>query len=281
MRGGRETCPVAVHARGKPLWPWSGLSTPPSLSRAAWAWEFLRRNPHFIDALAFATVQFQEEDPIGRFRVFRAPELAGIGGTACLYASSADQDAAHADVVWHPDIYAGVLRAFAIAVPIRGRPPLRLAGLPLDGVLIRSGEVQHLLVRDGHYSLQLCVSGTDLRHPVHIFPEPGVGPLRGASLRAWYLLLDLERSAALRLPYLAQPRPAARLFQVLTALDGWRAGLAQRQIAIALFGAARVAKEWRDPHDCLRDCVRRAIARGRQLSEAGYQRILAAQRQWG
>jgi hypothetical protein len=257
---------------------WSRPVTPPSLSRAAWAWEFLRRNPHFVDALAGARSQFQEEDPIGRFRVFRAPELVGIGGSACLYASAAGEDAAHADVVWHPDIYAGVLKAFAIAVPIRGRMPLRLANLPLDGVVIRSGDTQHLLVRDGQLSLQLCVTGTDLRHPVHIFPQPEALPLRGAALRAWSLLLELERNDTLHPLICGRPRPAVRLSQVLTALDGWCAGVAQRQIAIALFGAARVAKEWRDPHDCLRDCVRRAIARGRQLSVAGYQRILATQR---
>ena len=278
MSGGSETCWTGAQLQDRRQRPWNGLPRPPALSRAAWAWEFLRRNPEFVDALAGVRRQFQECEPIGRFRVFSAPELAGIGGTACLYAPSAGQDAVHADVVWHPEIYASVLKVFAIAVPIRGRPPLRLADLPLGGVLIRSGAIQHLLIRDRHHSLQLCISGTDLRHPVHLFPQPEAGPLRGASLRSWYQLLELERHASLHPLHLAQPRPAARLFQVLTALDGWRAGVTHRQIAIALFGAARVAREWRDPHDCLRDSVRRAIARGRQLSEAGYQRILATQR---
>ena len=278
MRGVRETFGREAAARGSSACPWSRPVTAPLLSRAAWAWEFWRRNPRFVDALAGARRQFQEEDPIGRFRVFQVPELAGIGGSACLYASSAEEDAVAADVIWHPDIYAGALQGFAIAAPIRGRQPLRLANLPLDGVVIRSGGTQHLLVRDGPLSLQLCVTGTDLRHPVHIFPQPKALPLRGASLRAWSLLLELERNGSLHPLVLAQPRPALRLSQVLTALDGWRAGVGQRQIAIALFGAARVAREWRDPHDCLRDCVRRAIARGRQLSEAGYQRILATHR---
>ncbi len=278
MRDSEEICGVQAEARDNICRAWRRPVTPPALSRAAWAWEFLRRNPHFCAALAGARSQFQEEDPIGRFRVFRAPELVGIGGSACLYASSADEDAVQADVVWHPDIYAGVLKAFAIAAPIPGRAPLRLASMPLDGVVIRSGGTQHLLVRDGQLSLQLCVTGTDLRHPVHIFPQAEALPLRGASLRAWSLLLELERNCSLHPFLLAPPRPAWRLSQVLTALDGWRAGVPQRQIAIALFGAARVAREWRDPHDCLRDCVRRAIARGRQLSEAGYQRILATHR---
>ncbi|MDE2465914.1 MAG: DUF2285 domain-containing protein, partial [Alphaproteobacteria bacterium] len=117
-----------------------------------------------------------------------------------------------------------------------------------------------------------------LRHPVHVFPQPQGGSLRGASLQAWSAFLTLERCRSLRPLHPLRAQPATRLYQVLTALDGWRAGLAHRQIAIALFGAARVAREWRDPHECLRDSVRRAIARGRQLSEAGYRRILATQR---
>ncbi len=278
MKDGSGTRWAGRQTEGWASRSWSGLARPPALSRAAWAWEFWRRNPRFVSALAGIRPLFQEGEPIGRFRVFSAPELAGIGGSACLYASSASEDAVHADIVWHPDIYASVLKAVAIAAPIRGRPPLRLAELPLDGVVIRSGGIQHLLVRDRQHSLQLCISGSDLRHPVHLFPEPEAGPLRGAPLRSWYQLLELERHASLHPLHLQQPRSAARLLQVLTALDGWRAGVAHRQIAVALFGAARVAREWRDPHDCLRDSVRRAIARGRQLSEAGYQRILATQR---
>ncbi|MDE2464322.1 MAG: DUF2285 domain-containing protein [Alphaproteobacteria bacterium] len=135
-----------------------------------------------------------------------------------------------------------------------------------------------MLVREERYTLQLCVTGADLRRPVHVFPQPLSTSLRGAPLQAWSAFLELERCASLRPHHFLRSQPATRLYQVLTALDGWRAGMAHRQIAIALFGAARVAREWRDPHECLRDSVRRAIARGRQLSEAGYLRILGAQR---
>src|SRR4029434_3636488 len=64
--------------------------------------------------------------------------------------------------------------------------------------------------------------------------------------------------------------PSRRLLTVLTALDGYLAGLAQREIAEKLFGPSRVRRDWRDPGGHLRDQVRRAIGRGRTLMSGGY-----------
>ncbi|MGE3871343.1 MAG: DUF2285 domain-containing protein [Parvibaculaceae bacterium] len=72
-------------------------------------------------------------------------------------------------------------------------------------------------------------------------------------------------------------RPAAsggRLGQILRALDGWQAGLSQRQIGIELFGAARVREEWGEGSDHLKSQVRRLVRRGRWLMEGGYRTLL-------
>jgi hypothetical protein len=71
----------------------------------------------------------------------------------------------------------------------------------------------------------------------------------------------------------AQPRHA-RLRSVLRALDGFSAGASHREIGVALFGKARVERDWTDPGDHLRDIVRRAVKRGRSLTNGGYTRFL-------
>ena len=67
---------------------------------------------------------------------------------------------------------------------------------------------------------------------------------------------------------------AARLALVLQALDGWRAGARHRDIAEALYGFERVALDWADPRESLRDQVRYAISRGRALMDHGYRGFL-------
>ncbi|MBL8699441.1 MAG: DUF2285 domain-containing protein [Alphaproteobacteria bacterium] len=65
-----------------------------------------------------------------------------------------------------------------------------------------------------------------------------------------------------------------RLGVVLQALDGALAGASQREIAVELFGAARVRRDWGPDGGDLRDVVRRAIRRGRYLLNGGYLGLL-------
>ena len=52
------------------------------------------------------------------------------------------------------------------------------------------------------------------------------------------------------------------------ALAGWRTGKSQRQVAVDLFGAARVDAEW-SPDSQLRAKVRRLVDRARAESDVG------------
>ncbi|HZD52140.1 MAG TPA: DUF2285 domain-containing protein [Woeseiaceae bacterium] len=66
-----------------------------------------------------------------------------------------------------------------------------------------------------------------------------------------------------------------RLRAILQALDGWLDGAPYRDIAVALFGEARVEADWTDPRRHLRDRVRRAVRRGRALMKGGYRTFLS------
>jgi len=67
-------------------------------------------------------------------------------------------------------------------------------------------------------------------------------------------------------------RMRSQVFQ--QALDGWQAEVSHRDIGIALYGDARVERDWMHPGDNLRDQVRRAIRYGRDLMADGYKRFL-------
>lgn len=142
-------------------------------------------------------------------------------------------------------------------------------------ILITGDELQHVLFSDGCRAFQLAVSGAGLLEPAGltagILWPPGRVRQRVDALAC----LNALRSTGQLLPrfFPAEPR-SARLCTVLRALDGSIAGASHREIGIALFGNARVERDWADPGDHLRDMVRRAVRRGRSLMNGGYRRFL-------
>ncbi len=249
----------------------------PAMTSRGWTWEFLRRDAAHADALELAASRVELIGTCGRIRLLQSagPVEAAVPG--CLYASSVLSDGFTADVLWDPVACPTVLHAIAIAPdPSLGIPVFTLERACLAGALLfaESGR-QHLVIRQGLRQLQLSVLGANLRAPVHILPaDPGISAVRPAQIQAWCALRDLLHTGRFSNCALRPRRALQRLYQVLTALDGWRAGWPHRDIALALFGNARVDRDWADPHGCLRDRVRRAIARGRYLGAAGYLQLL-------
>ena len=135
--------------------------------------------------------------------------------------------------------------------------------------------MQHVLFREGARSLQLTVSGASILEPVHLLVD-AVSPLpEGRWQRSLLACLDdLHHHGRLRMRYFPPHPRRHRLMFVLRALDGWLAGASYREIAIALFGAQRVAADWTDPRRYMLDGVRRAVSRGRQLMTGGYRQLL-------
>jgi hypothetical protein len=153
---------------------------------------------------------------------------------------------------------------------------VRLTGLPCaTAALLLPDGSQHLLFRDGGRSLQLAVSGASLFEPARLLTEAAIHREQLAARLAALAGLNhlLESGGLPPLCFPADPRGARRR-TVLQALDGWLAGAAHRDIAVALFGRARVEADWADPGDHLRDRVRRAVRRGRVLMDSGYLQLL-------
>jgi hypothetical protein len=123
--------------------------------------------------------------------------------------------------------------------------------------------------------LQLSIVGENIAKPVQILANvlPSM-PYSEARWRAVRRLNDLVRAQVLRPEMYSQDIGARRLARVLQALDGHLASGSQREIAMALFGKERVEMDWSHPGGHLRDQVRRAIRRGRNLMDGGYLKLL-------
>jgi len=95
-------------------------------------------------------------------------------------------------------------------------------------------------------------------------------------------LLTLHRLAALRRTGHFEPKlhPAAsglpRRLEALQVADGLSAGGSYREIAVALFGEARVCSDWRKRSDYLLSRIRRRAAEARKMASGGYRSLLRA-----
>jgi hypothetical protein len=193
---------------------------------------------------------------------------------ASFFASAATRDAV---VLWDPLLCPAVIPAMAA-----GTPPFPSA-LPfhpwhdaIQTAIVRdTAGREHVRLCHGGRTVQLAVSGARVLNSPYLLTELAVpehiGARRLAAIAAFHRLCQRKTSAGLPS---TDTMASARLHLVLQALDGYLAAASQREIAIALFGRRRTDSEWRDPGGYMRDRVRRAVARGRQMMTSGYRELL-------
>ena len=236
-----------------------------TLTRDAWAWEFLRRNPDYRAAWA---------DVFGQ--AGRASTLAARRfGLVTL--EDPDRTAAEARCLWLPDTSSLVLPVWAEhRRETAGATPHDLsAWRARAAVHLIDGAVQHVLFAEDDRRLQLLAQGELLFGPVFLTTDCVFAP--GALGRRLLLLRRLSQFIAQGhlVPRLYPPEPRARrLATVLRALDGWLAEASHREIADVIFDHKDVAVEWGRSTRCLKQAVRRAVRHGRFLMQDGYLSLL-------
>jgi len=244
------------------------------LSGLGCAWEFIRRNPKISEAWSALRPAWKEAQGNYGLKIVEAGH--GIS-SPYLWASSPDADATAASVVWNPAVTNRVLDVVALPpkAGFRGHI-LDLEFIAAEKTLfLASDGTQHLLLRDGMHSLQLNVSGVRIDEPVTLFVDTAVSEDHSnTQIRLLECFRKLRTNGALPIKCFVPHIYARRTERVLMALDGHLAGISHREIAMAMFGGARVARDWSDPGEHMRDVVRRAISRGLVLLNGGYQMFL-------
>lgn len=244
------------------------------LPGAGCAWEFLRRDPEFMERFARLKPNWQEQPGDNGVKIV---QLLQDEADDCLWSTSPNQDANSASVIWNPATTAHALKVTALP------PKLAFGGQVLDldfisaekTLLTTPAGTQQLLFRDGVRSLQLNIVGSSITQPVTLFVDTAIPDGQAESkLRLLRCLRALRETGGLPAEFFPPHPYAKRAAAVLTALDGYLAGIHQREIAIAMFGEERVDREWSSPRQHLRDAVRHAIVRGIDLMEGGYRNFL-------
>lgn len=253
-----ERCP-------SPDWRVRALYRQLEYPRFGWAWEFLRRN-----------LTYREEFAIEGLRKLASEADA----TADMRWPVIEMESPHlgfaqAKVFWRPEMCPAVLPLAVAGGPLDSlATPFTLHDLRCDVSVLSEGDIQHILLTQEGRTLQLFVQGGAVADGVVLQTTAtlanGLSPSRIAALKR---LNDLLVFRELRPQLYPSDKRARRLAIILQALDGALAGAHHREIAAAIFGEERVAREW-NYSDHLRDQVRRAISQGRALSRHGYLRFL-------
>lgn len=238
-----------------------------TLPARGWAWEMLRRNPHYR-ADFLANEADNEAD--------NADAAADRWGL--LQFENPDKPSTEAHTFWRRDVSRDILPL--VSMPMRCRTSvstISFAKLQCTTVLRDRQEAdrQDIVFADQGRSLQVSVSGNipleDALLLTPALPAPRFGAERLFAVKRF---ADLVKHGVLRPSLYPAERSAKRLLLVLSALDGYLAGAHHREIAIRMFGSHQVERGWSDSGNHLRDRVRRAVRYGRDLMDGGYRRFL-------
>jgi len=240
-----------------------------------WAWEFLRRNPDFIEDWKKARNEYGFYGQDGATTTFLAmTNNLSLRKWGCIYASNPEQDSRSASVFWCPDICLGVLRLKAELA--KGGDGFTLHNIHSPSVVLelKDGGQHILFAHDGCW-LQIAIEGADILKPGKF--SLSLSQDRRTSQETRRLLRcfdDLRFSGRIMSSHFQPTAHGRRLRFVLQALDGLLGGADQREIAVALIGKKRVEADWRHPIRSLPDRIRRTISRGCFLMRGGYRRFL-------
>ena len=199
-----------------------------------------------------------------------------LGNGGCSFAEDPDTDASSARILWRSDRDPAILVARAEPTGRDDLDRFDLDALPETTTLLAGANShEHLVITDGIHQLRLEIEGTLLGGPVRLHYQ--LAGFEGVehqlhTLRRLLALLRLGRFALGLEP--AEPR-VDRWILMLRAHDLDVLGASQREIARDLFGAERVAEEWRTTSDSLRLRVQRLLRDGRAMVNGGYRDLLA------
>ena len=96
-----------------------------------------------------------------------------------------------------------------------------------------------------------------------------------AAIRNGRIQTELPRLLAGPTRWITRTRDRLLLRDALIALDGRQATASYRQIAIAMVGTARAKEAWSSASRALKDRVRRALAKGKELRDGGYLKLIS------
>ncbi|WP_158085764.1 DNA -binding domain-containing protein [Henriciella aquimarina] len=246
------------------------------LTSDRWAWEYLRRNPVFLeDARSRRADDIAErracDDRIRIIRPRREQTLAQRWGLVLM--PDPDLDALQADVIWQQDVFPDQFE-----VHVSPRPPGETCSIfdrtvpvfDITHVTDREGR-EALLLRGNGGVIQVRCTGLSL-----LSLEPVRMKLQVGDVDAYESRMRTYREAMATYG----PDPAAQtplwtkrtqiLRDGLIALDCQALGFSRKEIACVLYGRDAAEEAWRSGSAHMKDSVRYLVRKARGLRDRGY-----------
>lgn len=193
------------------------------------------------------------------------------------FAEDPSRAAPEARILWHADLDPGVLHIEAFPAGVDEPDRVDVARLrPWLTIVVDQKGREHAVLSDGFRRIRLdpdrgSLADADLVS-LH-FHLSGIARARRPLLtlrRFLHLYQHCRFSASL---YPADPHVDRGLL-ALRVHDALTDGASQRDIALALFGTARVAQDWGTGSDALRQHIVRLSAQARAMAQGGYRTVL-------
>jgi len=244
------------------------------LRRRDWAWEFLRRNPKFLEEayMHFHAVQ-RSMSCIADSKVLHLYERCPLAETwGLMFFPNPDQAAPRADVYWLPGWDPAIV---SMKVEARNSGEIDEMKAVIDGcqidVLRDPDGTEHLLTRGAFSSAQSICSGMSLLHarqPVRVDLDTRGPDRMHQAYDAYKLAEEILHPGPFR-----WTEKTNRLRNALICLDVKAAGLSLREAAEIIYGKERVESEWLSVRT-IRDRMRNYTRAGQALTDGGYRRLL-------
>ncbi len=200
----------------------------------------------------------------------RSPS-APLGG--CTFAEHPGLAVPDAGIIWHADFDPGTIAVTAWPTDPRNPDCVRIDRLaPWLAIAVDAQAREHALLSDGWHHIRFDVEQGRLAGEQAVLLHYRLQNVASAEAR----LLPLRRFLHLyrhhrfgRSLYPPDPR-IDRWIEMLRAHDALLAGASQREIAAALYGADRIARDWGEASDSLRSRIRRLVRDAHAMARGGY-----------
>lgn len=251
------------------------------LSRSRWAWEFLRRNPRFLeDASRHGPNEISYKPACRNITLVRPRcDQAEAERWGLVYFPDILANGFEADVFWSAALYPR-------AVSVHVRPRQQNETCEIFEETSKLCHILHLTDRIGREQLLLkgngCVVQVRCEGLSLLSPEPvrmqivldGVSDI-DTRLRVLAKAREIYNQQT-KQPSPVWTRNSKTLCHALIALDCHLAGLSHFETASFIYGPQRASEAWSDPGGAMKGEMKRALKKGLRCMNGGYTELLGS-----
>jgi hypothetical protein len=247
-----------------------------ALCRSDLAWEFLRRSPRYqrdyrLNSKGVNRAHRRLGLLPGLTRVRRKTQAAATWGLQSFVDPSLS--APNSPVCWLANPATPLLEALADRAPLGTCPDLPVKRLTsVRHIVLGPGREQYIILRDADAALTLRLHGSRASlAPVNTCILLAGLPDPDSISKALSTLIGLILSPN------HDPRPSRDLVflrDALVALDGRCVGASYREMAAVVYGGRVAQTAWASGSRWMKDRMCRALAKGEQLRDGGYRKLL-------